>query len=97
MTQDAHVLGSTDGAYEFKPGSKPTPFDANGNPDVMGSRDLTPSQAETANMLKAEYNALYARISGTPQTPADAARLFAVARTLLEQSCMAAVKAVSRT
>ncbi len=73
-------------------------FDANGNPDVMGSRPLSQSQAEAIASIKADFNALHARLMSTPgaSTP-EAGRLFAIARTQLELACMAAVKAVSRT
>jgi hypothetical protein len=73
------------------------PFDINGNPDVMGSRVLTPSQVDTVNSIKADFNALHARLSGTPDTRGDADRLLAIARTQLELACMAAVKAISRS
>ena len=73
------------------------PFDANGNPDVMGARPLTSSQRDTVEHVIADFNALHAKLQGAPGTNADAGRLFAVARTQLELACMVAVKAISRT
>lgn len=72
-------------------------FDDNGNPNVMGSRPVSESQAGTIKSIHADFNALHARISGTPGANAEAARLFAVARTHLELACMAATKAISRS
>ena len=72
-------------------------FDANGNPDVMGSRSLSAPQLDSVNGLKLDFNALHKMCMGDPGTPPEAARLFAIARTHLELACMAAVKAISRT
>ena len=66
--------------------------------DVMGSREMNDAQKHQADRLRQAFEQLNAMLlppSGTPLTP-EAARLFSVARTQLELSCMAAVKAVSR-
>lgn len=73
------------------------PFDANGNPDVMGARILNPASVAAADALRLEFNALAAKLQGAPGQNAESARLFAIARTNLEISCMAAVKAISRS
>lgn len=66
--------------------------------DVMGSRPMTDAQMQQADRLRQAFEQLHAMI--TPPNDAavtpEAGRLFAVARTQLELSCMAAVKAVSR-
>jgi len=71
-------------------------FDENGNPDVMGARVLTDAQIEEASNLKLAFNSLYRACMGNHVAPAEAARLFAMARTHLEIACMCAVKAISR-
>lgn len=71
-------------------------FDANGNPDVMGSFKMDPSRVAEADELRLEFNALHTKLAGNPSLSGEAARLFAIARTHLELSCLAAVKAISR-
>lgn len=74
-------------------------LDANGNPDVMGSLEMTPDQIAMSNKLRLAFNALHAEIELNASTlpKPEAARLFAMAKTHLELSCMAAIKGVSRS
>lgn len=74
-------------------------IDANGNPDVMGSRPMNPQQLADANELRLAFNALHAIIERHAGSlpPAEAGRMFSISKTHLELSCMAAVKGVSRT
>ncbi len=71
-------------------------FDANGNPDVMGSRVMTDDQKELADKLRLAFNAVNTMLQGNPVSTAEAMRLYAISRTHLEVACMTAVKAVSR-
>jgi len=72
--------------------------DANGNPDVMGSRQMTPQQLADADELRLAYNALHALIEKHASTlpKPEAGRMFSVAKTKLELSCLAAIKGISR-
>lgn len=73
--------------------------DANGNPDVMGSRPMSPQQIADADELRLAFNALHALIEKHASTlpKPEAGRMFSVAKTHLELACMAAVKGISRT
>lgn len=66
--------------------------------DVMGTREMSDAQLAHASRLRAAFETLNGMLTPPAETPvtADAARLFAIARTQLELSCLAAVKAVSR-
>lgn len=71
-------------------------LDTNGNPDVMGYRDMTQQQIAFAQELREAFNAVDAKLHGNPGSSPESLRLYAVARTQLELACMAAVKAISR-
>ena len=70
--------------------------DAYGNPDIMGSRPMSPEQFKRMDKLRLMFNAVHSELASDPGDTQEASRLFAVARTQLELSCMAAVKAISR-
>ena len=73
--------------------------DKYGNPDVMGSRQMTQLQQEFAQLrleLREAFNAVHAKCQAPPGASPECQRLYAVARTQLELACMAAVKAISR-
>lgn len=74
-------------------------MDANGNPDVMGARPMTPQQIADADEVRLAMNAAHAVIERHASTlpKPEAARLFAVAKTHMEIACMMAVKGISRT
>lgn len=75
-----------------------TTFDSNGNPDVMGSREMTKSQLSSATEVREMFNDIHGRLMPTPgEHNPEAARLFALARTHLEMACMFAVKGISRS
>ena len=73
-----------------------TPFDANGNPDIMGSRQMTPVQLAAVDALRLEFNALHQKLAGDPTIRSEQSRLYAIARTHLETAAMFAIKAASR-
>jgi hypothetical protein len=59
---------------------------------------MNDAQVRQADAIRQAFNQMHAMLTppkDTPVTP-EAGRLFSVARTQLELSCMAAVKAVSR-
>ena len=66
--------------------------------NVMSSRPMTPAQTSKADALRADFEALYAKLhpNGTIGHGDQSARLYAVAKTQLEIACAMAVKAVSR-
>ena len=66
--------------------------------NVMGSYPMTSAQTAKADALRADFEALHAKLfpEGTVVGPNEAARLFAIARTDLEKSCAMAIKAVSQ-
>lgn len=70
--------------------------DKYGNPDVMGSRQMTQLQQEFAQELGEAFDAVHAKCQAPPGASPECQRLYAVARTQLELACMAAVKAISR-
>lgn len=73
-------------------------YDANGNPDVCGSREMDAKQLEDVEALRLAFNELLALIDDKAMhlPNAEAARMFAVAKTQLELAAMAAIKGVSR-
>lgn len=73
-----------------------TPDDIRGNPDVMGSRTMSPAAMAEAEHLKLDFNALHAHLDRGATSNPESARLMAMARSHLEIACLCAVKALSR-
>lgn len=74
-----------------------TPTDANGHPDVMGSRILTDEQLARIDSVKLKINELLATdFARTNNMTGEQARLTAMARSSLETAGVLMVKAISR-
>ena len=71
-------------------------LDARGNPDVMGSRKMSPAVFAEADQLRMDFNALHAQLVRDDTSNPESARIMALARDHLEIACMLAIKSLSR-